>query len=332
MATLHKEYIEFNKKISLSTSKRESLMVSRNSLKGKIRNYFKEEKPDELQPKFHPQGSIDMKTTVNPIIEYDDNNKEILKYDLDYGIYFIENEGEDNKQSIETWHEWVYDAVKNHTSTPPVKKNSCIRVMFSDGHHVDLPIYYKCDNIIELAHKIDGFILSDPKEFIEWFNNKVDSNEQLRRLVKYFKSWKNFKIVNNSNRNIPSGFALTILIVDNYVEHENDDDSFLESARKIKTSLDKEFQCLRPTTPVGEDVLIKYSEEKRNGFLAELELLIKDCQDAKNEKNFKTASEILRKQFGERFPLGEDESEEDKSDRLKHAINSAILTPKPYAK
>lgn len=59
--------------------------------------------------------------------------------------------------------------------------------------------------------------------------------------------------------------------------------------------------------------------------------MIADLDKAKDEKNFKTASEILRNnQLGERFPLGEDKDEDEKSKELDTAIGAAIITPKPY--
>ena len=61
--------------------------------------------------------------------------------------------------------------------------------------------------------------------------------------------------------------------------------------------------------------------------------MLDDLDRAKNEKNFKKASEILiDHQFGNRFPVGEDKTEEDKSSDLSRALSSSIIIPKPYAK
>ena len=146
MARLHKEFTHFNKELKLTAARKEGLKNSRKEIRRKIRNWFDENKPNELQPKFAGQGSFEMNTTINPIPVYE-NGATLREYDLDYGIYFIENEGEDNKQAIETWHNWVYEAVEDHTDQAPIRKNTCIRVVFADGHHIDLPIYYKKDDI-----------------------------------------------------------------------------------------------------------------------------------------------------------------------------------------
>ncbi|MCT4589114.1 MAG: hypothetical protein N4A71_14930 [Carboxylicivirga sp.] len=330
MATLHKEFIAFNKQIKLTDSRKDKLRKSRKDIKKKIRKWFKENKPDELQPKFHGQGSFEMNTGVNPIPVKDDEGNSLLKYDLDFGVYFIEKEDEDNKKTIDTWHNWVYKAVENHTNQNPIKKTTCVRVIFSDGHHIDLPIYYKQDDVIELAHKSKDWIESDPKAFYEWFNDL--KCQQLTRIVRYLKAWKNYREDKNSNLKLPSGFELTILAANNYVKDDNDDKALRETVRKIDEELNKEggFECMRPTSPV-EDVFADYSDTRKTNFLNTLASLLNDLDRAKDEKNFKKASEILRNnQFGERFPLGEDANEKDKSNNLGAAIGGATVKPKPY--
>ena len=136
MATLHKYYSEFNTKIKLNNETKENLLKSIKSIKSKIVKYFEEEKSDELQPTFEGQGSFEMNTTVNPIPIYDeDKGENLYKYDLDYGVYFAEKEGEDNKKEIDTWHSWVYNAVDDHTNTPSNSKNTCVRVNFRSEEH-----------------------------------------------------------------------------------------------------------------------------------------------------------------------------------------------------
>ncbi len=331
MAVLHKEYIKFNKEIKLSTKKKDSLKTSRKELRKKIRKWFEENKPKEIQPKFTSQGSIEMNTCINPISTENDDGTKQYKYDLDDGVYFIEVKGEDNKRAIDTWHDWVFESVDNHTGVPSKRKTTCVRVIFADGHHIDLPIYYKKDGTIELAHRSKSWTVSDPKEFYEWFNKK--KNPQIERIVRYLKAWKNFRENKNTNLKLPSGFELTILAVNNYKSDDNDDKSFIETIKKINKELnrDKGFKCLLPTTPKNQDTFADYSETRKNGFLTTLNSLNNDLDRAKDESNFKTASEILiNNQFGTRFPKGEDKTDSGKSNSLKKSLGSAIIPPKPY--
>lgn len=331
MAVLHKEFVAFNKEIKLNESRKEDLQKSKKELRRKIRKWFEENKPNELQPKFGSQGSSEMNTSVNPIPVYDEEENKLLKFDLDDGIYFIEKDGEDNKKAIDTWHDWVFKAVENHTGKTPIRKTTCIRVVFANGRHIDLPIYYKKGDKIELAHRSKGWIESDPKAFYEWFNNL--KNPQLERFVRYLKAWKNYREINNTSLKLPSGFELTILAVNSYVEKDNDDEGFREMVRGIDATLNSfnGFKCIRPTVPEGEDVFEGYSDSRKTNFLNALSGLLKDLDRAKDENNFKKASEILRNnQFGDRFPLGEDKDQNDKSNDLARTISTAAITPKPY--
>lgn len=332
MAVLHKEFTSFNKIIKLDDKKKEGLLKSRTELRKKVKKWFSENKPNELQPKFASQGSFEMSTTINPISVYDEElEKKVFKYDLDDGIYFIEKEAEDNIKPIQTWHNWVYDAVDPHTNQDTIRKTTCIRVVFADGHHIDLPIYYKKEDIIELAHRTKSWLNSDPKEFFTWFNNL--KNKQLERIVRYLKAWKDYRELNNTSLSLPSGFELTILAANNYIEDDNDDVAFRKTIIKINDELNKfnGFKCIRPTTPEGEDIFAEYSETRKTNFINALKSLAEDLNKVDAEKNFKKASEILRNnQFGDRFPFGEDKNQEDKSKDLGRTISIAPVTPKPY--
>ncbi len=335
MAKLHKEYCNgqysYNGKIKLTDSRKKKLRRSRNDIRKKIKNWFSDNKPNELQPNFWGQGSFEMNTTVNPIPQKDENDNQLLKYDLDYGVYFIEKENSDNKRAIDTWHDWVYDSVEDHTNQDPKRKTTCVRVLFADGHHIDLPIYYKKDVRIELAHRSKDWLESDPKEFYEWFNDK--KTPQLERIVRYLKAWKDFRENRNSNLKLPSGFELTILATKNYSENDFDDVAFRRTVRSIHETLNSfgGFKCIRPTTPLGEDVFANYSKTRKDNFLNALDNLLKDLEKARDEDNFKKASEILiDNQFGDRFPRGSDENESDKSSAIGSSLGSAFIKPKPY--
>lgn len=333
MAVLNKEFNSFHSTITLSKSKKDGLIKSRDAIRKRIRNWFKENKPDELQPSFRIQGSFAMKTTVNPIVIKKDDKK-LYKYDLDDGVYFVDKSDSDRRKSITTWHNWVLKAVDQHTGETTKDKTTCIRVMFADGHHIDLPIYYKQSDSDaddpELAHKSKDWLVSDPRAFFNWFNDKAKDKPQLRKIVRYLKAWKNNRETEVSSLKLPSGFAITILATDNFVECDNDDESFRKTVTAIKESLDLKYECLRPTIPKNEDIFEDDTETFKRTFLSNLKNLIRACEKAHNEKNFKKASEYLQKQFGERFPLGKDEDEKSVSSRLSDSINVAPVKPKPF--
>lgn len=297
---IQKEFNQFNDKITLKGSKRENLIRGRDGLRNRIKAKFAEK--ERLQPKFYMQGSFAMKTTVNPI-----GDKE---YDVDDGVYI---QGYSDKEISEwpsalTVHNWVKEAVQGYTSTDPIDKNTCVRVVFSDNYHIDLPIYISKDEDIHLAHKEKGWTISDPKEFTDWFIDKVKNyGEQLRSNVKYLKAWKDYKNIDLK------GLEVTILVAKNfYKSAENDLDSLLGTVANINSSLKYNFSCKKPVKPY-EDLFEKKSEAQREKILKSLEKLEEQLNKAANEEDIDKVYNILKEIFGDRFPKIEKDKEEQES-------------------
>ncbi|WP_209400443.1 cyclic GMP-AMP synthase DncV-like nucleotidyltransferase [Pseudozobellia sp. WGM2] len=332
MANCNEHFKEFNGKIKLTDFRKKELKKSRKDLRKKVRNWFKENQPENEKPKFDGQGSMSTDTIVNPIprkIIVEGTEKTILKYDVDDGIYFIGDKSPSDRPSTATYHSWICQAVDGHTSTPPIDKNTCVRTVFSDGHHIDQPIYYKQGNSPELAHKRDGYIKSDPLEYTNWFNDKADETPQLRQLVRYGKSWIDFRHFSNSTKKMPSGLILTILITENLVSRKDRDDIALkETLINIQAKLDASFSCYRPTTPSDENLLEDYKDKEY--FLQCLSNFINDSKEALKEKNYKKSTEYWRNHLGDRFPLGDDKDDTSSSSGGLGAIIPP--TTKPYRK
>lgn len=325
MANNHDQFIEFNEAIRLHRSKKDELKKNRNSLRDKITKYFNEEKPNEIKPKYSAQGSYMMHTVVNPIttVETDDdgNTKVLHPYDLDDGIYFIDDL--ENRKSESTYRTWVYNAVKDHTSKGAIKKNTCVRVLYSDGHHIDLPIYFKekesdgNKTIPQLAHKSEGFIDSDPREFYRWFNSQA--NDQLKRIVRYLKAWRDKQNKSYSTK-MPNGLIFSILATNHYISNDRDDISFRDTLKEIKNELDSDFSCERPTVKEGEDLLQKYSEKH---FMDRLTKLIEAGDSAIAHSNPKEGCKKWQKHLGDRFPCSN--VEDNSSENTKSYSSPAVV-------
>lgn len=235
-----------------------------------------------------------MKTTINPL-----GDKE---YDLDDGIYL---NGYSDKESSEwpsttTVHSWIKDAVDGHTLEAPIDKNTCVRVVYAKGYHIDYPIYILKDGVnARLAHKSNGWIESDPKEFTNWFIGKVNSHEeQLRRIVKYLKAWKDFKDVSLK------GIEITILVANNICVYEGRDEEALKrTLNRIIDNLEVRFECLKPVKPF-EDLFDGISRTKKDDIMQALKILKSKVELAINEDNQLKASEYMIEVFGSRFPKG----------------------------
>lgn len=296
----HKLFQKFNGDIRLTDSKREKLKISRSALRDKINKFFGEK--GWKKPEFHPQGSFPLKTNLNPIrVKKDGVIKE--KYDMDDGVYFISSESD--RKTPETYHYRIKKAVEGHASDV-IDKNTCVRVVYADGHHIDLPVYWleDKDSVPQLAHKSEGFIDSDPVEFMYWVEEKIsqtNSTGQLRRIIRYLKAWKDYREYKNSSLKLPSGFILTILICNHYKESDRDDLALYDTVKSIRDELNWDFVCYRPTTPKDEELLEKYNEEK---VLHELGVFVGNAQKAIDSDCEEESSKYWRKVLGDRFPLG----------------------------
>ncbi|MCK9234362.1 MAG: hypothetical protein M0O98_04130 [Acholeplasmataceae bacterium] len=331
MANCNTHFEEYNGKTRLTNARRKSLKGSRKESRNRVRKWFKDNKPNETKPKFSGQGSMSMDTIINPIprkIKDGNEEKTFLYYDVDDGIYFVGDKEPKDRPTPGTHHSWVYDAVKGHTDKDPIDKNTCVRTLFADGHNVDQPIYYKEGDTPELAHKKDGWIDSDPKAFTDWFNDLAERQPQLRKLVRYGKGWFDNREFLNESKPMPSGLIITILIAENAVYRKDRDDVALkETLQAIQRKLNISFECKRPTTPKGENLLANYGH--KDYFMNCLANFIDDATKALQEKNFKKATELWRKHLSDRFPMGEDKDENSNAS----AGLGAIITPttKPYA-
>jgi hypothetical protein len=298
MANCDNLFKEFNNTIKLSESKKDSLRTSRDSLRKKAKEKFREKGGYDL--KFHWQGSLAMNTIIMPKDE---------DYDIDDGAYI---QGEDvPKESVETLHNWLVEAAEEHTALQPKDKPTCVRVFFKEKYHVDLVLYHKKLNAHpQLAHKSKGWTDSDPKEFMEWFNARSDDNGQLKRVVRYFKTW-----ADELRGEMPGGLIFTILATNNIRFNDRDDVSFLETMETIYSTLNNLFVCYRPTTPTNEDLFANYSETRRKYLLERLNSFIQSGKQTLEMPNQKDACPKWQKHFGERFPcnLAEDKLENSKS-------------------
>lgn len=344
MANLFKEFYQFNSVIRLTDEDRKLLVFSRNTLRKRVRSNFNNldvETRRAIEIFFQSQGSFIMDTIIQPVSK---------DFDLDDGIYLITKENVKEFVTTQNLHDWVITCVDVDNSDEKVEdKATCVRVSYPLGFHIDLPIYLKQEHFDpELADTKSGWKLSNPVEFIEWFETKAESgfrseflyeyrnqrenyskwlsdmrkaDSQIRRLVRYMKAWGDLK-----RKEMPCGLILTILVANNYVQNDRDDVALKETLQQIHSTLKFSFRCMRPTPPVDEDLFASYPN--KDFFMSALHSFSLDAERALKEINFKKSSEIWRLHLGERFPLGMDAEDES----MKSNSLSNVITPshKPY--
>lgn len=317
MANCHDLFELFHERIKLPPTKKEALKQGRDALRKRIKNYFLDRMNND-PPKFWIQGSYAMSTIINPL------NGE---YDIDDGVYLQNLDSDKEKWPTPvSVHSWIYKAVEGHTKTTPVDKRTCIRVIYSGEYHVDLPIYGVCNNDYYLAERGEkGWNVSDPRALTEWFNVVIKKNdEQLRRNVRYIKAWSDYK--SKSNGKLPSGLLLTVLVSDNYNKYERDDTSFGANVNNVINKIKADFTVHNPVD-LSEDLAKSLTIAQKQTFINLLSSLVLTASTALKEDNRKKASELWKKEFGDRFPVDDDSGGEK-----KYLVTSAPALLKDNAK
>lgn len=321
MANCHQLFQHYNNAIKLTDEKRTTLIQVRDSLRKRMQaNYLLIPVADrkQIEMYFQSQGSFVMDTIIKP---------EKNDFDLDDGVYFQGGLSVSERPKPQIFHDWVIRAVDKDNDYEQVKdKPTCVRVQYKLGFHIDIPIYY-ADNFDspDLAETNKGWLLSNPVEFIAWFEEKTKSGFQkafiyeslkyaepyekwlsdirkadcqLRRLVRYMKAWADLK-----RSEMPCGIIMTILVANNFAVDASDDIALRDTLVNIKNYLvGNGFQCPRPTSPKGEDLFASTSQKDKANFMNALSGLILSANNAINAVNEKEACKEWEKHFGSRFP------------------------------
>lgn len=316
MANCDELFQLYNRRIKLSDEKREILRQVRDSLRLKMNTKFKELSIKEYL-EFHSQGSFVMDTIIAP---KDDD------FDLDDGVYFIGGRSPSERPPVKVFHDAVVYAVGEDENYAHVTdKDTCVRVRYAkEKFHIDLPIYY-ADSVYNpnLAHLSEGWVLSNPIEFIDWFESKIESgfqkgyilesrmydeyskwlddirkkDAQLRRIVRYLKGW-----ADELRGEMPPGIIMTILAARNYAPSYRDDISLCGTLKAIDSYLKKnECKCPRPTTPIGEDLFASYTPTRKQYFLDRLATFVRSAEQAIESDNQKESCLKWQRHLGSRF-------------------------------
>ena len=327
MANSHGLFLTYNQEIRLSDESRQTLLKARESLRNRMKDVFRRFSEQERMThsiEFQSQGSFVMDTIIKPH-EGD--------FDLDDGVYFQGNLPQEKRANPQIFHDLIIKAIDKHYEIEDiVDKPTCVRVKYANkysqknlGFHIDLPIYYaEFYDTPELAHTKEGWVESSPVEFIAWFEEKTKSGFQkdflfdslkyaepfekwlsdirktdcqLRRLVRYLKSWADLK-----RKEMPCGIIMSILAANNYVPNDRDDISLRDTLVNIKAELDSNgCKCFRPTPKKGEDLFASTSMEEKQYFLSALDSFISSANQAIANPNAKESCLKWQKHLGNRF-------------------------------
>ncbi|MBW1961171.1 MAG: hypothetical protein JRJ04_06930 [Deltaproteobacteria bacterium] len=325
MTDLKSEFMTFHDRIALNSGKKEALRKARNAIRDRIRKYFRENLKVRL-PGFLGQGSYAMGTTVNPLSG---------EFDIDDGVYLqhLDGSNDSNWPTPETVHRWLVNATDGHTKEKPIDKRTCIRVRYAGQYHVDLPPYANLNDEYMLAERgKKGWHRSDPLALTVWFKQKVQVNgEQLRRLVRYLKAWADFQ--SGRRGKMPSGLILTVLAAQHFCGDERDDVSLANTSQAIYNAVYPIF-CVYNPVDNQEELTARLTDEQKQRFQDAISDLSSDAANAIANGDREEASNLWRRQVGDRFPLIETsiEAGQKQKDVAKLASVYAAKNPaKPWA-
>lgn len=319
MNNLQKQFEIFHGKIKME---KKELREKRDIILDKIVGFLKTSMLPI--PELLNQGSYIYGVGIKPISDEQE-------FDIDVGLVF---DIKSSDYSAKCVRGCVYDAVKNHTHNVE-EKGSCIRVRYEAGYHVDLVCYasnesQKSENF-RLARQDDSWESSDPKRLEEYiqdnrknFNNSKDNSgsDQLQRVVRYLKRWNDKAILEECDDK-PTGLALCLLCI-KYLKNPVSDDlkaliKVVDTVKDLcRISVDK-------PSPQYEDVFGKISDDGMCKLMKRFSELSESLQKAMSEESLLEACRILRKQFGDDFPLPNSNSDLNES-RYRKTATPAIIT------
>lgn len=319
MANVQNKFEDFHTEILLSDDDgKAKLQEKRKLLIADLKAGLKRdaEKKNETPLKFEHfnQGGYAMHTGNKP---YDND------YDIDIALVF-DNTQDDFDNPVELKKK-VRNALNSTFRTVNIRR-PCVTVTYNkDGkpdYHVDMAVYVKIDDeeYYEIAmgkeHSNDDnqeWQVSDPKGLINKVNNKFtdDERKQFRRVIRYLKRWRDKQF---NNGGAPISIALTCAAYHWFSPVKstgvyND----LSALKALVTEMidnfgwiDDRLEVKLPVVP-RSNLLDGLTDKQMEIFKEKLEGLKKSLETAKKESSEVSACKTLKKQFGDEFPVPEED-------------------------
>jgi hypothetical protein len=347
MANVQKQFEGFNGKIRLgrfdeNQTLRDKRDAVRDRLDEKLPDIFK--KYDEQCPSYYyrNQGSYKMDTGVVPL----DGD-----FDIDQGIYFAVSS--DTYPDPVVLKQRVHEALDGHTKDVRIRR-PCVTVQYQRGgepvYHVDIAVYSDEDENADSKSRLAvgrensadenrQWEVSNPQALIDTILGRFKGNDrkQFRRIVRYFKRWKDQNFSSDGNA-APLGIGLTVATYDDLNPAYSDPtagtpDDLLAMRNLVRAILGKfttvydlnqgknrrRLKVLLPVEP-WNDLFEQMSDTQMTRFEEKLEHLRDALDAAANAVDPHDAATELSKVFGGDFPVPE------KKETAKQHAASAFVT------
>jgi hypothetical protein len=325
MTKLKKEFEQFNDYIKI-TSEANELRDKRTILQTDFENKFPglcaehDITINKTDMRFIDQGSYKLNTTISSEDGSVDRDVAVI-FPLDINTY----------EDPRNLKKYARDALKIENVRTPSIKEPCITVGYNkkgeEYLHIDFPMYAQHNGNLYLARGKEfsesySWEIADPEGLNEFFLNKLKDSEQLRRVIRYLKKWKQEKYQNPINKNeVPPSIALTLLACEYFVEKKDEEnyDDLSALYHVIKSIVERfaltyngndivkaEITYYLPKEPYT-DVFYKLKNSNAYGvkFYNKIKKASDDLRDACNVESDHDAAIYVQKVLGEEFEVPE---------------------------
>jgi len=322
MKKLQKEFEEFNDFIKCSDTPflREKRDLLTEDIKSKFPDKCAESGIDinKSDLRFINQGSYIIGTAID--------GKTV---DIDYAMIFPIDIDEHSDPTC--FKKAVRDSLIIENKRIPKIKEPCVTVAYhKDGEeymHIDFPIYAEFEGSLYLGRGKENSLspvweIADPEGLRDYFLDSFKDREQLKRIVRYIKKWKQLEYETSTNSHeIPPSVGLTILACQNYAAYTYGGDDDLSSLYYTLNNIKNAFSvgtdsygeivsasitCDLPVEPYA-DVFYKMrlSSAHLVKFYKKLKRAVNNLKEALNLEEEHEAAKYVRKVLGEEFTVPE---------------------------
>lgn len=321
---LKKQFEDFYSEIKIDDEV-EDLIEKREILEEDIKNRL----PAEMQNhnikllksdiRLFDQGSYKLNTTIT-------NTKGSIDRDVAVLLPLDISEHTDTRKI----KGFIRDALNQNNRTVIIKE-PCLTVSYLEKEeewlHIDLPIYATHQNECYLARGKEfstagnfGWEMADPEGLNTWQLDAINGNQQIRRIIRYLKKWKQEKYCDSTlDHEIPPSIGLTLLAIDCFVgcsTQDGDDDltAIKDTVQKIigrfTLRYNSEGQLIRaditynlPVKPYSDvfEKMKSCSDTYGVKFYTRLSRALQNLIDACNESSEFDAGTSVQKVFGTDF-------------------------------
>ena len=205
-------------------------------------------------------------------------------YDIDDGAYFTKEDlvgPKGGEMAALDARKMVRDALDDgNFKTAPEVRTNCVRVYYSAGYHVDMPVYRivagtdssnREEEYYELASS--DWKRSDARDVTQWFDDENqrqspdDTNgRQLRRMTRFIKHFA--KSRTSWEKRTLSGFGITKLVTECYQANASrEDTSLYYTMAAIRDRLKANLVVKHPVTP--DETITDGDDDPKARFLRE---------------------------------------------------------------